>query len=512
MTTKKTTTATTHGTSPLLQQQRQANVLRIFIFVIAVLLLAAGIGQELYPFNYLLMVAILLAYPLIAQAIDLYQNRHGLSAFQANKVLTQTDALMIGAGMAALHFDLIPSLVLLIIVHSSTLAYGGLKSWLLNIFLTFVGAAIGFFIFTGEIIAPGHTTVATQVLSLLGLGGFVVASSFFAHQQSQSLRSTYKQMEEQQKQAVNLSHKLAKYVPPQIWGSLFSGKRDAKLETRRKRLTVFFSDIKDFSRISEELPLETLTAMLNSYLNEMTHIAEQHGGTVDKFIGDAVMVFFGDPSSQGAKEDAYQCVAMAVAMQRRMHLLRQRWLRQGIRQKMAIRIGINTGYVTVGNFGTETRMDYTILGTDVNLASRLESAARPGHILISDNTWELVKDRVRARNIGNISVKGFERPIPVHEVVELNHEAGSRKSTYTATTRGFSLYLELPQIRNYDRNDIINALIDAKKVVNQPDAKSIHEDKHGFGLTLQPGQIQRDQITPIKTLLDKAITALQKHR
>lgn len=498
--------------APLLQQQRQANVLRIFIFVIAVLLLAVGIGQERYPFDYLLMVATLLAYPLVAQVIDLYQNRNGLSAFQANRVLTQTDALMIGAAMASLHFDLVPSLVLLIIVHSSTLAYGGLLSWLLNVFLTFVGAAVGFFIFTGEIIAPGDTAVSTQVLSLLGLAGFVVASSYFAHQQSLSLKSTYKQMEEQQRQAVTLSHKLAKYVPPQIWGSLFSGKRDAKLETRRKRLTVFFSDIKDFSRISEELPLETLTAMLNSYLNEMTHIAEEHGGTVDKFIGDSVMVFFGDPDSKGAHEDAYQCVAMAVAMQRRMHLLRQRWLRQGIRYKMETRMGINTGYVTVGNFGTETRMDYTILGTDVNLASRLESAARPGHILISDNTWELVKDRVRARNIGNINVKGFDRPIAVHEVVELNHEAGSRKSTFTATVNGFSLYLELPQIKNYDKDDVIKALVEAKKTITEPSNKPSFVDKHGFGLTLQPGKIERSQITPIKTLLDKAIAALQKHR
>jgi class 3 adenylate cyclase len=497
---------------PILRLQNQANTLRILVFLVAVMLLTAGIAQKVYPHIYLLMVAVLLAYPLIAQTIGIYRRHRQRDEHQASRVLMQTDALVMGFAIASLHFSMIPSLVLLIIAHANAASYGGFKPWLLNVFLTFLGAILGTFIFTGNIIHPGDASILMQCLSLLGLAVFVAAASFFSHQQSRFLRASHLRLVQQQQQAVELSRKLAKYIPPQVWGSLFSGKRDAKLETRRKRLTVFFSDIKDFSRISEELPLKTLTSMLNSYLSEMTHIAEQHGGTVDKFIGDAVMVFFGDPSSRGAQEDAFQCVSMAIAMQKRMNLLRQRWRKEKINQNMEIRIGINTGYCTVGNFGTQTRLDYTILGTDVNLASRLESAARPGHILISDATFELVKDRIQATSIGEINVKGFERPISVHEVIDLKHQAGSRKNVLTASTQGFNLYLELPAIRNFDRQKILVSLASAARDLRSKPNLTVEHEETGFSLILERAQLRENDLPRVGELLKKAAQALQEYR
>ena len=109
-----------------------------------------------------------------------------------------------------------------------------------------------------------------------------------------------------------ISMKIAKYLSPQIYKSIFSGQKDVAIATERKKLTIFFSDIKDFTAISERLQPEDLTALLNEYFTEMAAIALKHGGTVDKFIGDAILVFFGDPESRGVKEDAKACLSMAA--------------------------------------------------------------------------------------------------------------------------------------------------------------------------------------------------------
>jgi adenylate cyclase len=125
---------------------------------------------------------------------------------------------------------------------------------------------------------------------------------------------------------------------------------------------------------------EELTALLNEYLTEMSQIAIRHGGSVNKFIGDAMLVFFGDPATQGVVEDAHACVAMAFEMQRRLAELNVRWRKQGIEQPFRARMGINTGYCNVGNFGSDQRMDYTIIGAEANLAARLQSIAQPGEL------------------------------------------------------------------------------------------------------------------------------------
>lgn len=215
-----------------------------------------------------------------------------------------------------------------------------------------------------------------------------------------------------------ISKGLGKYISPQLYQAIFSGEQQAEIASKRKKLTVFFSDIVNFTKITDQLESEELTALLNEYLTEMSKIALDHGGTIDKFIGDAVVIYFGDPISKGVKEDASACVRMAIAMQQRLTDIQQDWQDRGlIDQPFQARVGINTGYCTVGNFGSDERMDYTIIGSTVNLAARLESRADAGGILLGNETHSLVKDWLHAEEQEAIVMKGFHKPCRSFKVI-----------------------------------------------------------------------------------------------
>ena len=214
-----------------------------------------------------------------------------------------------------------------------------------------------------------------------------------------------------------LSTKLAKYLAPQVYDSIFTGQQDVKIVSKRKKLTVCFSDLVGFTEITDKMESEDLTHLLNHYLTEMSKIALQYGATIDKYVGDAIVMFFGDPATLGVKEDALACVQMAIAMQKRVGELAEEWRNIGIETPLQCRIGINTGYCTVGNFGSEDRMDYTMVGGTVNLASRLEHEATPGGVLISFETYAHVKDDVRCEERGHVQVKGITQPVATYAVV-----------------------------------------------------------------------------------------------
>ncbi|KMO27404.1 adenylate/guanylate cyclase domain-containing protein [Methylobacterium aquaticum] len=214
----------------------------------------------------------------------------------------------------------------------------------------------------------------------------------------------------------SVSSKIAKYLPPQIFRRIFSGEADVVVRTERKKLTIFFSDIKDFTASTERLQPEELTALLNEYFTEMAAIAERHGGTIDKFIGDAMLVFFGDPESRGVAGDARACLAMALEMQRRLTQLNVEWRRRGIATAFQARMGISTGYCNVGNFGSDDRMDYTIIGAAVNLAARLQQIAEPGGIMLSFETYAQVSGVVRAVELPPIQIKGIVGEIVCYRV------------------------------------------------------------------------------------------------
>ncbi|MFL5197670.1 MAG: PAS-domain containing protein [Microvirga sp.] len=222
-----------------------------------------------------------------------------------------------------------------------------------------------------------------------------------------------------------LSGKLAKYLAPQVYDSIFAGRQDVAIASKRKKLTVCFSDIAGFTETTDKMESEDLTQLLNHYLTEMSKIALQYGATIDKYVGDAIMMFFGDPESRGVKEDALACVAMALAMQKRIGELAGAWRDAGIETPLRCRIGIHTGYCTVGNFGSEDRMDYTIVGGAVNLASRLEHEAPPGGVLISYETFAHVKDEIHCEPRGEIRVKGLAYPVATYGVVDLKVNLGT---------------------------------------------------------------------------------------
>ena len=239
-----------------------------------------------------------------------------------------------------------------------------------------------------------------------------------------------------------VSAKISHYLSPQIYKSIFSGQRDVTIHTERKNLTIFFSDIKDFTATTERLQPEQITTLLNEYFTEMSSIALDHGGTIDKFIGDAIVIFFGDPETKGPEGDAKACLRMAVAMQRRIAELNVKWRREGVEKPFRVRIGINTGICNVGNFGSADRMDYTIIGAEANLAARLQSIAEPGHIVVSYETYALVRDIAAADALAPITMKGIGREVIPYAIGGLLDESGASRRIFSEHTTGLDFYLD----------------------------------------------------------------------
>ena len=259
-----------------------------------------------------------------------------------------------------------------------------------------------------------------------------------------------------------LSSKLAKYLAPQVYDSIFTGQQDVKIVSKRKKLTVCFSDLVGFTEITDKMESEDLTQLLNHYLTEMSKIALQYGATIDKYVGDAIVMFFGDPTSLGVKNDALACVQMAIAMQTRVDELAHEWRHSGIKTPLRCRIGIHTGYCTVGNFGSEDRMDYTMIGGTVNLASRLEHEAQPGGVVISFETYALVKDEVRCKERGPVHVKGIPEAVATYEVV------GSKLQSEQSSTAHLRLEIDAERMSDNERKVAAEALRRALGLLEKP--------------------------------------------
>ncbi|MFH1701613.1 MAG: adenylate/guanylate cyclase domain-containing protein [Candidatus Zixiibacteriota bacterium] len=225
------------------------------------------------------------------------------------------------------------------------------------------------------------------------------------------------QLREERQKVLDLSNKMKVYLPLQFVDSLAKNDQDAGPGYKRKKLTVFFSDIKGFTAWTDKLQPEDMQEILNLYLSEMSKIAHKWGGTIDKFIGDAIMIFFGDPEFTNDKDHALRCVKMAMEMQTKMGNCCAEWEDRGHDEPLHIRIGINTGYATVGTFGSGDRFNYTALGTTVNLASRLETTCVPDKITISHSTYSLIKNEIECVPRGMIEVKGIIEPVKIYEVV-----------------------------------------------------------------------------------------------
>lgn len=221
-------------------------------------------------------------------------------------------------------------------------------------------------------------------------------------------------LEMEKEKIVRAHNMLSRYVAPQLVRKIVEGEFEPVWDHSRKKLTIFFSDIKDFTQTTDWMEPEDMANVLNEYFSNMNEIIQKYEGTLASIIGDGLYVFFGAPDQTNEKDHALRCVKMAIDMQKKMTDLQQKWFQDGIENPLRIRCGINTGMATVGGFGSEERKEYTAMGMQVNLAARLEAACKPGEILISHSTLALIKDQIKCEPKGQIEVKGFSRPIRVY--------------------------------------------------------------------------------------------------
>jgi class 3 adenylate cyclase len=439
----------------------QDYIARALGYAAAGITLIIGTFIGYFDINILWVGLIALLYPHLLQYVTRsFRARH---PYGTRQILIHGDAVLCGVMLALIGFPLELTILFLIMINTSFIVVGSITAWTFCVISLFIGAALGVlaFGFTPAKDIPTEVFVAAS----LGVGMHLAITAFNSHRQARDLMRLKRKFQGQVERFQQLSHKVSKYISPQIWESIFSGRKEVRLETQRKKLVVFFSDIVGFTALSEQMEAESLTDVLNTYLTEMSKVALKHGGTIDKFIGDSVMVFFGDPKSLGTKRDALACLAMAIDMRRHMQILRKKWIEQGIKTPLQIRMGINTGYCTVGNFGTESRMDYTIIGKEVNLASRLESNAEAGEILISEETYNLVKDKIMCRLKGKVEMKGFSQPVPTYQVIDFRRDLGSNPSFIEHDSEGFSLYLDTQKVKSYDKDRIADALESAAKKI-----------------------------------------------
>ena len=365
-----------------------------------------------YQFNALLFLVTLLIYqgitllPIIYRRIFLWQRALGGSVMFVDATLT---ALL----LIFIDYNYIISLSILmgfLVVHLSTIntlttvsILGFCLAFIVNNFYPFPSV---------EITSLIESIALTLMLGLYALFIFIKKND------NQTLSD---QLDNQIAMTRDLSlrnFKLSKYLSPVLSKSI-SANTKVQVWAEEKPLTIFFSDMQGFSELSEQLSPEELTWLMNSYLTEMCEIAFRFNGTLDKIMGDSLMIFFGDPNSRGEEHDAISCVCMAISMIQAMDNLRQRWKAKGIEDPPNLRIGINSGICKVGNFGTEHHLEYTVLGSAVNLASRLESMAGLNEIILSKTTYDLVKKRIHCVEKESAQLKGFADKVRVFKAVKI---------------------------------------------------------------------------------------------
>ena len=270
------------------------------------------------------------------------------------------------------------------------------------------------------------------------------------------VQAAKEEAEKQQQLLQKASDRLSKYLSPQICEQIFS---DVEFDTGtgRKKLTIFFSDIVNFTSITESMEAEELSGFLNFYLTNMCEIALKYGGTIDKFIGDSVMIFFGDPQSKGPEQDALACCNMGIEMlafvQKNEELFKEQF---NFPEKLEIRIGVHSGVCSVGNFGSDQRLDYTVIGRAVNVAARLEQAAPKNSMLFSNSTKSLLGDTFQVSDSIEVKAKGIDRPI----IGYILTNKVSKRSLVTVKEEGISLKFD-PSI--VDKKEVDKFLLKIKQ-------------------------------------------------
>jgi len=249
-----------------------------------------------------------------------------------------------------------------------------------------------------------------------------------------------------------LKNTFGTYISPKLIEQMIENKKEPKLGGSEEIHTAFFTDIQSFSAFSEEMTATDLVDLLNSYLTDMTTILLENQGTLDKYIGDAIVAFFGAPMP--VKNHEYWACKTALEMQAQLKILRQRWESEGDRwpervYDMQNRIGIHTGSMVTGNMGSTQRMNYTMMGDTVNLTARLEASAKQYgvYIQISEDTYNAVKDRMTVRELDKVIVIGRSVPVQTYELIA---EKGQELELYRELLPRFHNALELYKKQEWD--------------------------------------------------------------
>lgn len=259
------------------------------------------------------------------------------------------------------------------------------------------------------------------ISTVMGIFVFCFAFSVLVvmarRRQSRLLEDAHALLSEQTRQLERNNNLLRRYVPAQVVDAIANSKTETVAGHERRKLTMFFSDLVGFTEISERMEPEDLSRILNEYFTEMTAIADRHNGTIDELMGDAILILFGAPQATNDADHALRAVRMAVQMQAAVEQLNAKWGADGIDEIFRVRMGINTGVATIGNFGSSGRMKYAALGKHVNLAARLQAMCEPGKVLISHSTRLLVHDQIPCQLKGETTLKGIQRPVMTYEVL-----------------------------------------------------------------------------------------------
>jgi adenylate cyclase len=222
-------------------------------------------------------------------------------------------------------------------------------------------------------------------------------------------------LNEQVREEERMRSRLERYHSPQIIEMILKGSQETKeniMEPKDLTATILFTDIIGFTPLSEQMPPREINLLLNQFFSRMTDIIFKYDGTLDKYIGDCIMAVFGAPMEK--KDDPERAILAALEMKRELRAIMKKTEPE---RKFDIRIGINTGRVVAGNIGSPNRMEYTVIGDPVNMASRLESIAQPNQILIGEETYRHVKRKFKIKKVGPKKVKGKVAEIMVYEVL-----------------------------------------------------------------------------------------------
>jgi class 3 adenylate cyclase len=250
----------------------------------------------------------------------------------------------------------------------------------------------------------------------IGEGDFNVTLPVTSRDELGDLTRSFNEMARALREKEAIKRAFTRYVAREVVEEILKNPESLVLSGQRRDVTVLFCDVRGFTPLAERLNPEEVVLLLNEFYNLMIETTFKYDGTLDKFLGDGVMCIFGAPIAR--PDHAIQAVRTAIDMQAGIAELSARFVREG-RTPIAVGIGVSAGEVVAGTVGSEDRMEYTAIGDSVNLAARLESNAKPGQILISERTFEMVKGQIPAKAMGAIRVKGKEEEVGVYEVMAL---------------------------------------------------------------------------------------------